>query len=628
MSSHYRIVAEPEASGAAQTTKRRKWPIGRGQLLYRVAIALLSLLIFVGAGIGLVARQVLAVRTDLETVFALVPSLRADLGASNYDGANQAAAQIQDSTASARSIVTGPLWKAAAAVPLIGANFAAVAEVAVSADDVAAHAISPLVDRYKSLDWATLTPTDGRIDVSQVKDAEPSISTAANTVRMSHDRLKSIDLSRLRPEIADPIRSATEQLGSVSTTLGTASSAAQLLPEMLGTNGERNYLVLVQNSAETRATGGIPGALAMLTTDDGRISLSDQSSAAAIEAFKPALEVDEEEERLYTARLGTQMQNVNLTPHFPTAAETAKRMWEGRHPGQIVDGVLALDPVVLGHLLEATGPVDLADPSVVELVGGTQLPISLTKDNVVNTLLSDVYREIEEPAAQDAYFAAVAARVFSAFTGGQGDSKQLISALGTSVQENRLYLWSSIKNEQDIISSTALAGSVTGPTAGGATFGAYFNDGTGAKMDYYASRTAQLMQTCDADGYSRYTVQLKVANTAPEDAATSLPAYVTGDGVFGVEPGHFRTNYVVYGPAQSLVEAAQINGNSVAFGAGKHGQRPVGTVTLELAPGETAVIDIEFSRVVQSSEPKLEVTPSTQALQDVALPAKRDGSCD
>nr|WP_304661750.1 DUF4012 domain-containing protein [Arthrobacter sp. zg-Y238] len=534
---------------------------------------------------------------------------------------------MRESTSSARATATGPLWKVASAVPVVGANFAAVTEVAVSADDVAARAVAPLLGQYESLDWQALSPTDGRIDAAQLKEAAPSISTAANTVRLSHDRLASIDLSRLLPEVADPIRSATEQLKSVDTALGTAASAAQLLPPMLGTDGERNYLLLVQNSAESRATGGIPGALAVLTVKDGQISLSDQSSAAGMEAFRPPLEVDPEQERLYTARLGTQMQNVNLTPHFPTAAETAKRMWEERRPGKTVDGVLALDPVVLAHLLEATGPVDLTDPAVVRPIDGTSLPRSLTKDNVVPTLLSDVYREIEDPVAQDAYFAAVAASVFSAFTDGQGDSSRLIPALTTSVQENRLYLWSQNKEEQDIIATTGLAGSVTGANAGGASFGAYFNDGTGAKMDYFASRTAQLLQTCQDDGYSRYDVQLTVENTAPQDAAASLPAYVTGAGVYGVEPGHFRTNYVVYGPAQSLVESARINGEPIAFGAGKHGQRPVGTVTLELAPGESAVVDIEFSRVVQNSEPKLQVTPSVQPLKDVILPVDRGESC-
>nr|WP_231712939.1 DUF4012 domain-containing protein [Arthrobacter sp. zg-Y820] len=396
---------------------------------------------------------------------------------------------------------------------------------------------------------------------------------------------------------------------------------------MLGASGPRNYLLLVQNSAEVRATGGIPGALATLRTENGRISLSEQSSAVALGSFSPSLDVDLEQEKLYTARLGTQMQNVNLTPDFPTAAATAKTMWEQRHQGQVIDGVLALDPVVLAHLLESTGPVALSDPSVLQLVKGTSLPTSLSGQNVIPTLLSDVYREIVDPVEQDAYFAAVAGSVFDAFSDGQGDGDQLLKALTRSVQEHRLYLWSSHTDEQKIVASTPLAGSVMGAEGGGATFGVYFNDATGAKMDYYATRTVRLLEACESGDYSRYTARVNIANNAPKDAASILPDYVTGGGTYGVEPGRIQTNYVVYGPAQSFVETATVNGQTVPVGSGKHGQRPVGTVSLELAPGETAELDVVFSRVIQDSEPRLQVTPGLEPLENVVLPPLSTG-CD
>ncbi|MBO0896447.1 DUF4012 domain-containing protein [Arthrobacter sp. zg-ZUI10] len=393
---------------------------------------------------------------------------------------------------------------------------------------------------------------------------------------------------------------------------------------MLGAEGARDYLVLVQNSSETRATGGIPGALAVLHTDNGKITLSEQSSAVALGAFRPPIDVDAEQVSLYTARIGTQMQNVNLTPDFSTAAQTAKLMWEERHPEQIIDGVLALDTIVLSHLLDATGPLDLADDQVPDRIRNTDLPLSLTKDNVVPTLLSEVYKEIDDPEAQDAYFAAVASRVFSAFSEGQGDGAQLVKALGSSTTDGRLFLWSSHPSEQEIIATTPVHGSVSGPDGGGAAFGVYFNDGTGAKMDYYITRNVQLIQACPVDGYGQYTVRVTIANNAPADAASSLPAYVTGDGVFGVTPGYVRTNYVVYGPSQAFLETASVDGQAVPLSSGRHGQRPVGTVSLELGPGETATIEVVFSKVVQDSEPRLRVTPTIQSLEEVIRTLESD----
>ena len=217
--------------------------------------------------------------------------------------------------------------------------------------------------------------------------------------------------------------------------------------------------------------------------------------------------------------------------------------------------------------------------------------------------------------SQDAYFAAVAGRVFSAFTDGHGDGTQLVRALTSSAKESRLYLWSSHTKEQNIIESTSLHGSVTGPDSGGAAFGVYFNDGTGAKMDYYATRSVKLLGSCQSNDYVDYVVRVTVMNDAPVDAATALPAYVTGNGAFGVQPGRIRTNYVIYGPAQAFVETATVDGNSVTVGSGKHGQRPVGSVQIELGPGETKVLEMGFSGVIQKTEPHLNVTPSIRPIE-------------
>lgn len=600
----------------------------RRRVLRRISWVLVGFAVVASVIGAVLAYQVLSVRAQLEHTMDLVPQLRAELEDGDHQAAELTFATMREETAAARSTTTAAIWKGASFIPVYGVNFSAVHEVAVSADDVAVHAAAPLLERYASLSLQALSPVEGLIDFGELQSAAPSISIAANTVRLSHERMASIDVSRLLPELARPVGAATEELKQLTAILDTASSSAQLLPALLGANEPRDYLVLVQNSSEARATGGIPGALAILHTDDGRISLGEQSSAVAMGAFRPPMSVDPEQLALFTGRLGTQMQNVNLTPHFPTAAQSAKQMWEERHPGQNIDGVLALDPVVLSYLLEATGPVKLIDSHVLNLIRDTELPSSLTKDNVVPTLLSDVYREIENPEAQDAYFAAVAARVFMAFTDGQADGRKLVSALGESTDENRLYLWASRANEQDIIASTPLHGSVTGPDTGGAGFGVYFNDGTGAKMDYYAHRTIQLLRKCQMGGYGEYTVRITVTNKAPEDAATALPAYVTGNGAFGVGPGRIRTNYVVYGPSQAFVETATVDGQPVPVSSGKHANRPVGTVALELGPGETATLDVIFSSVVQKSEPSLRVTPSIQSGEEVMLPFEREACGD
>jgi hypothetical protein len=387
---------------------------------------------------------------------------------------------------------------------------------------------------------------------------------------------------------------------------------------MLGAQTPRNYLLVIQNNAESRASGGIPGALAVLTLDKGKLALGTQSSAGAVGVMYPTIPVDSEQQQIYSARMGKFMQDVNLTPDFPTAASTAQAMWEKEY-SQRVDGVISIDPVALGYILDATGPVKITHPELMALAS-RGLPTELNGQNVVKTLLSDVYAKIQQPKLQDAYFAGVAQETFAALSKGQGEAKGLIKSLTKGVEEGRVLVWSGLPAEQSVIGKYALSGSIVGPSVAPAQFGAYFNDGTGAKMDYHVKRTVQLVKECPQNGYEQTSVRVTSTNTAPADAATSLPTYVTGGGAFGVPAGSVQTNIVAYGPVQAYVETATLDSQRTDFAPHRHSNRPVGVVAIQLAPGESKTVAFTFGKIVQHTEPNVVVTPTVQDVKDVILP--------
>ncbi|MBO1267713.1 DUF4012 domain-containing protein [Arthrobacter cavernae] len=623
------MPATPDAG--VRTEVRRRRTVQRRKILQRrsrvirVALSSAAVAAVLGAATAWIGYQGLQLKDGLESASALLPQLKEQVLANDTAGASQTLAALQGHTAKARQAAGDPLWSAASLLPGLGPNLAAGAEVAKAADDIARLAAAPMIRAFGSLDWEAMTPVDGQISLEPIRNTSPSIIAAAKTVQLAHDRLESIDAGGLLPPVRDPLVDTRAKLNDVRLSLNSAAGAVQLLPAMMGGEGPRNYLVLIQNNAEVRASGGIPGALAVIRADHGKIRMEAQAAASELGAFTPAVPVDPAQTAIFTDRLGTYMQDVNTTPDFPTAAATAKTMWETRHPGQVIDGVLAVDTMAMARLLLATGPVEIPAGTVSATSSGA-LATRLAHDNLMKTLLSDAYAQLPDPEEQDDYFDAVARNVFNAVAGGQGSAEELIKSVSASAADGRLLMWSGRSQEQGIIQQLPIGGAISGPSVPGAAFGVYFNDGTGAKMDYYVKRSVQLIQTCTPDGASGYTAKVTLTNSAPLDAGTSLPKYVTGDGNWGVKPGNVRTVVAVYGPAESELSEASLNGQPAPVGSFRQLERPVGTMTVQLAPGESATTEVSFDQVSRFEAPQLTVTPTIQDRAEV-VQAMRSRPC-
>lgn len=609
-------------SGGTQGDDRHR----RRRRLAIAATCLAAVTILALAAAAWLGSRAAIIKGELDATTQLIPILEDSIAGDKPQGATATVDQFRAHTAKAREAAGDPLWTLASALPVFGANFSAVAEVARSADDVAVLGLVPLVKVFDSLNWDTLLPKSDGTDLKPIQGASPSVTAAAHAVRASAERLDRIDAGSLWPQVAEPLVRARQQLGEVTGALDASAIAAQIAPRMLGADGPRNYLLMIQNNAEARASGGIPGALAVLTLNEGKLTLGVQSSASEVGTMSPPIAVDEEQEQIYSTRVGKFMQDVNLTPDFPTAAATAQAMWD-KKTGQRVDGVISMDPIALGYVLDATGPVQITEPALLELAS-RGLPTQLTGKNVVATLLSDVYAKIPLPKYQDVYFAGVAKEIFGALsTGGNVDAKGLIEGISRGTSEGRVLLWSANAEDQSAIAKYPVSGSITGPSVAPAQFGIYFNDGTGAKMDFHVKRTVQLVKKCAVDGYEQTAVRVTSTNTAPLDAAISLPAYVTGGGAFGVPAGSVRTNVIGYGPVQANVETAFIDGAKTGFAAHRHASRPVGVVTVTLAPGQSSTVELTFGKIVQQTEPNVVVTPTVQPVEDVIL-ATEHAACN
>lgn len=565
---------QPESRRPAANVRPRR------RVVLWVVLAVVVLALFIVAWISI--RGVMAKRA-LEQSVTSVNVLKSQLADGDSKGAQKTASELESSAASARSLTGDPIWGAAQYVPALGSNFRAVREVAVVVDDVARGAVSPVAGVVGEVSASGLAPKNGRIDLAPIAKAQPAVTAAASTLKTAAEAADRIDTSDTLSAVTSAVGQLQSALGVVAGQADVANRVVSLAPSMLGQSGTKQYLVLFQNNAELRAGGGNPGALALLTIADGKITLVQQASTSDFpQEAEPVLPLSDDTKGLYGAITGQYVQDVTLTPRFDLSAELAREMWK-RKFGTEVDGVIAVDPVTLGYILRATGPVQLPT--------GDQL----TSDNAAQLLLNEAYSKYSDPRVQDAFFATAASAVFSKVSDGGFDPKAFVEALTTAAGEGRIRLWSADAAEQKLIDGTAVAGQLPKSTADTQRFGVYLNDATGAKMDYYLDKQVSVgSKVCRRDGRPTWVVSVTLKNTAPADAASTLPAYVTGNADYGVTPGQVRTNVAIYAPSSALyLESSQSSGTDAPQTA-TDGAFPVTQFQTTLAPGQSVTVTSSF----------------------------------
>src|SRR5690606_10407161 len=133
------------------------------------------------------------------------------------------------------------------------------------------------------------------------------------------------------------------QIRTVAQATGRLAIAAQVLPSLVGSPTPRHVLVVVQNNAQLRSSGGTPLAFALLRVTRGTVSLAKISGYGAVAAFpSPVAPLSPLTDALFGDAPGLRVQDALSAPEFPEAAALLARMWTAR-AGDRVDAVVALD---------------------------------------------------------------------------------------------------------------------------------------------------------------------------------------------------------------------------------------------------------------------------------------------
>ncbi|GHG55711.1 chemotaxis protein [Flavimobilis marinus] len=563
-------------------------------------------MLVVGALGAWVAIDVVRVRDHLLAAADDITEIRELTTAGDIDAARTLLPGAQDHAAAAASAAGNPLLGAATRLPAYGDDVAAVRTLSTVVAQLTEGALPGFLDAVTVLGDDGLI-RDGRIDVRAIAAASPAVQDGEAALRDAVAVLARIEQDELIEELRGPVAELSDALAEVNAQTVTAAKALRVMPTMLGLHEPRTYLLVTQNNAEARSLGGIPGAFVELTVTDGLIEITGQGDAGSIGSFDdPVLPITEDEGDLLGPLLGMFPQNATFTPHFPRAAEIVGEMWQ-RSDGTRVDGVLATDPVALGYLLDATGPVDVA---------GTEV----SGENAAELLLNQVYFAIAEPEQQDAFFAAAAGEVFGKLTGGDVPAQGVLRALERAAREDRLLLWSRDEDEQAELQGTVLSGELVGARAEAPVVGVYLNDATASKMTYYLDQTiAVASRSCDAG--QQLTTTLRLASHAP-DGGVGLPAYVLGD---LYDDGAVRTNVLLYAPAGGIVTGVRRDGVAVPaeeWPARLHGGLQAIYLETVLAPGQETTLEVDMTAGAGlTGDPIVRSTPGARPSSTVTAPS-------
>ena len=182
------------------------------------------------------------------------------------------------------------------------------------------------------------------------------LARATGELQKADQDLSGVNTSDIPEENRGKFVLVKENLPVLSGLLTSFEQHAPLVEELLGGNGPRKYLFLLQNNHELRATGGFIGSYGLLDVNNGVVRRFFVDGI-----FNPDGQLKENiipPKPIQKVSAAWSLHDSNWFPDFPTSAEKAIFFYE-KTGGPTVDGIITLTPTVMQKLLVVIGPIAL-----------------------------------------------------------------------------------------------------------------------------------------------------------------------------------------------------------------------------------------------------------------------------
>lgn len=204
----------------------------------------------------------------------------------------------------------------------------------------------------------------------------------------------------------DKVKKMQELLPQVRNLITQAKKGIEVVPALIGLEKKQTYLVLLQNSAELRPTGGFIGSFAILTFEKGKLlDIEIQDVYWADGQLKGHVEPPAELKK-YLGEANWYLRDSNWSPDFPTSAKRAIWFLE-KETGRSVEGVLGVDLFLIQRVLRAVGDIEM--PDFKEKINATNVferaeyyseigffPGSTQKQDFLGSLTRSLFEQLKE----------------------------------------------------------------------------------------------------------------------------------------------------------------------------------------------------------------------------------------
>ncbi|MDQ4028874.1 MAG: DUF4012 domain-containing protein, partial [Actinomycetota bacterium] len=355
---------------------------------------------------------------------------------------------------------------------------------------------------------------DGEIRVSTAREAAPAINEV--DVLLSN----ALELLETAPEagtnaVREALEAARADVGSVSRLVSRASTVVDALPSLFGAEGPRRYLLVFQALSEIRGSGGVVEYYGVLEASNGRLTLSAVHPSARLNgAFVRSNQVPGWFATRYSPfQALSRWDRATFSPTFPAVASTLMTMYENA-TGRSVDGVLSMDPIMLGLMTDATGPIQQAG-----------FPEVITSENAARVLMYDIYRRFEgEPDERDRYVVGVIEKTWRIITEGVNDVSKLTAALSQAQATQHIKVYSQFEEDQSALRELGLDADPT--SVPGHVQMVFHNNLAGNQIDYFSRRVVETSVELDSDGSATVTSAAVIENRASRDE--DVPSFIAG----------------------------------------------------------------------------------------------------